>query len=233
LLLALDTSANLCSAAVFDSANNRFVGRKSDDIGRGHAERLMGLLQELLDDGQLVYEDIGRIAVTIGPGSFTGIRVGIAAARGLAFGLDVPVVGIGVLDAIAFQHRQVHHDGPIVVAMDAKRDEIFLQVFDGGSSSGPANVAIADIAANMPLSTCNIAGSAADIVAAQSGRTDIHIISRQSAADIDAVAGLASHNRDWNEKPKPLYLRKADAKPQLDFAVAYKAVSSKQENGRF
>ncbi len=229
ILLALDTSANLCSAALFDDVRYRILALKSEDIGRGHAERLMGLLQELLDEAALSYEDINRIAVTTGPGSFTGIRVGIATARGLALGLEIPVVGVNVLEAIAFQHQRDDLAGniPLVVAMDARRNEFFLQAFNGDKRSVPASIPADDVAAFLPEGNFRIAGSAADMIIKNTSRRDIAVCSIQPAANIDFVARLAASKPTADEKPKPLYLRPADAKPQHNFAVEHAAALGK------
>ena len=135
ILLALDTSANFCSAALYDCGQSKILSQKSEDIGRGHAERLMGLLAEVLETANLEYKDVDRIAAVCGPGSFTGIRVGLATARGLALGLNIPVIGINALEAIAFQHNNSRNiaSTPIVITLDAKRGEVFAQMF---SSSG-------------------------------------------------------------------------------------------------
>lgn len=224
ILLAIDTACNLCSAGLFDCQKGKIIATVSEDIGRGHAERLMGLLAGLLAGAGLNYQDIGRIAATTGPGSFTGIRVGLATARGLALGLGVPVAGIGVLAAIGFQH-QAHNrqnDIPLVVVMEAKRGEVFMQDFGPGKTRPPMAVAVDVIDDHLPRSNFRIAGSAADNVVGLSGRSDVEIVSRQGAVDIECLATMAAQLDVDSQRPKPLYLRSADAKPQLNFAVARK-----------
>ncbi len=182
----------------------------------------MGFLAELLQSHNLVYDDLDRLAVTTGPGSFTGIRVGLATARGLALGLNVPVIGVSVLNAIAYQHCQVRDDlTPLVVAIDAKRKEVFLQSYDyrGNALDEARAVPIAIIAAALPVGPFRLAGSAADVVVAKCDRRDVEICSRQKAADITFVAQLAASLPVSDNKPKPLYLRKADAKPQTGLST--------------
>ena len=98
-ILAIDTSASLCAAAVFDGELE--LGRSVIDIGKGHAEHLMGVIEAALAAANVTYAGMSRIVVAIGPGSFTGIRVGVSTARGLALALGVPAIGISNLDAVA------------------------------------------------------------------------------------------------------------------------------------
>src|SRR5690242_6358756 len=100
ILLAIDTAANLCAASVHDSAADRELGREVLDIGKGHAERLMGVIGSALGQAGVGYRDLERIGVAVGPGSFTGVRVGVAASRGLALALGIAAVGVDTLEAI-------------------------------------------------------------------------------------------------------------------------------------
>ena len=97
-VLAFDTSAAHCAAALL--SGGRIVEARSEDMGRGQAERLMPFLEELLAAHDLGWHDLDRIGVGIGPGNFTGIRISVAAARGLALGLGVPAIGISGFDAL-------------------------------------------------------------------------------------------------------------------------------------
>ena len=232
ILLALDTSANFCSAVLYDCEQGKILSHKSEDIGRGHAERLMGLLAEVLETAELEYKDVDRIAAVCGPGSFTGIRVGLATARGLALGLNIPVIGINALEAIAFQHNNNEDkaETPIVVALDAKRDEVFAQIF---SSSGehlttPQAVALDQIGGFMPDYPFRIAGSGSQAIINAMGEQSCEFVSDQTATSIEYVAKLADQIPDDSNKPSPLYLRSADAKPQDNFAVKRISASLQQ-----
>jgi tRNA threonylcarbamoyladenosine biosynthesis protein TsaB len=224
ILLAFDTSANFCSAALYDCGKRKILSQKSENIGRGHAERLMGLLADVLQSAGLEYKDVNRIAANCGPGSFTGIRVGLATARGLALGLNIPVIGVNALEAIAFQHNNSENNArePIVVALDAKRGEVFAQIFScsGEPLSMPRAVALDQIKDFMPDQPVRIAGSGCKAIINAMEERSYKFCSDQTAANIEDIAKLAAQLADSSNKPLPLYLRSADAKPQNNFAVA-------------
>ncbi len=233
ILLAIDTSANLCSAVLYDCGQGEILSSKSENIGRGHAERLMGLLAEVLEAAELEYKDVSRIAAVCGPGSFTGIRVGLATARGLALGLNIPVIGINALEAIALQHNDTvdNVETPIMVALDAKRGEVFTQIISpsGEHLATPQAVAIDQLKDFAPDQPFRIAGSGAQaIINAIDGQSS-EVLSDQTAASIEYVARLAAQTSVSTNKPSPLYLRSADAKPQNNFAVKRVSTSPQQQ----
>ena len=100
-VLAMDTALGACSAAVLDTVYGGIIAAVSQPMARGQAEALMPLVQRVMNDASLAFADIDRIAVTTGPGSFTGLRVGIAAARGIALAAGRPIVGLTTLAAYA------------------------------------------------------------------------------------------------------------------------------------
>jgi tRNA threonylcarbamoyladenosine biosynthesis protein TsaB len=124
-LLAIDTSAELCSVAV----STEPPVLRSGVVGRAHAERLMPMVEEAMAAARLAFSGLERIAVTIGPGSFTGVRIGVAAARALALATGARAVGIGTLAVHAEAARATAGPVPIVVAIAAARGEIYAQRF--------------------------------------------------------------------------------------------------------
>lgn len=223
-ILAIDTAANLCAACVYDSAESRVAARRSADIGTGHAELLMDLIGEALEEAALSYRDVGAIVVSVGPGSFTGVRIGVAAARGLALALKIPAIGVSTLEALAFEARETHPGRSVLAAIDAKRDEIYVSLHgrDGAVLVEPR---LADLETARRLAVENdaiLAGSAAEFVAVGGKLT---IASRARTADIATYAKAAAVTESSGTRPKPLYLRSVDAKPQQNFALPHKGAA--------
>nr|WP_314090409.1 tRNA (adenosine(37)-N6)-threonylcarbamoyltransferase complex dimerization subunit type 1 TsaB [uncultured Shinella sp.] len=209
IVLAIDTAGTGCSAALYDSNREIVLGAAGADIGRGHAERLMEFVDGALAAAGLDLPAIDRIAVTIGPGSFTGIRVGVAAARGLALALGIPAVGVSTLSALA-----ADRSGPLLVAIDAKRDEVYWQAFaaDGSEATQPAIATVEEARAIAQAHDGDIAGSASALLREEAAvGTD--------GVDIATVARIGACLDPQNHLPKPLYLRGPDAKPQAGFAI--------------
>ena len=218
IVLAIDTAGTGCFAAVYDSSNDRVLAVAGADIGRGHAEQLMAFIDlSLLESGKTL-SDIERIAVTIGPGSFTGIRVGVAAARGFALALGIPAVGVSVLAALAAAVRDIHPDRAVLAAMDAKRDELYCQIFeaDGTPRDEPRIVEIGDADIMFAGFDGVICGSATPRLT----QTHLPDVSQTDRTDIGVVARLAVSADPSASKPSPLYLRGPDVKSQAGFAVA-------------
>ncbi|WP_242219725.1 tRNA (adenosine(37)-N6)-threonylcarbamoyltransferase complex dimerization subunit type 1 TsaB [Shinella zoogloeoides] len=211
IVLAIDTAGTGCYAALYDSNRDAVLGVAGADIGRGHAERLMEFVDAALDAAGLDIKAVGRIAVTVGPGSFTGIRVGVAAARGLALALGVPTVGVSSLAALAADHRT---GAPLMVAMDAKRDEVYWQRFavDGSEATPAAIAAITEARAIAAVHDGALVGSAAHLL--RDG-----VSQGIDSVSIATVARLGAQLSPENHLPKPLYLRGPDAKPQAGFAI--------------
>lgn len=212
IVLAIDTAGVDCAAAVFDSDTGRILGRVSDTIGRGHAERLMAMIDEALAEARLTLANVGRIGVTVGPGSFTGIRVGVAAARGLALALAVECVGVSTLEVLA--ETAPGADKPVLAAINAHRDQVYAQTFEHGTPQGePLLLELEDYLARAAIPGTILIGSASALV------TDRNAETGPDHFPIEIVARLASSAKAQG-KPKPLYLRGPDAKPQTGFAVS-------------
>ncbi len=129
IVLALDTALAACSAAI--SRDGVTLASRSERIGRGHDRVLMPMLGAVLADAGLDYADLDGIAATVGPGAFTGIRIGLAAARGLVLALGRPGAGVTTLESLAARAGP----GPLVATLDSGRGDFFAQAFDGDGAT--------------------------------------------------------------------------------------------------
>jgi tRNA threonylcarbamoyladenosine biosynthesis protein TsaB len=216
-ILAIDTALEACSAAVLDTELGTIVARESIAMARGHAEALMPLVSRVMENSGLDFARIDRIAVTTGPGSFTGMRVGIAAARGLGLAAGKPVVGLSTLAAFSAPFIAYDDTLPVAAAIDARHGHVYLQVL------GPAGRTlvlprIASIEEAMRLSYgdgVRLVGNAANLLAdAWPPRRPPVAVEQRAAPDIDWVARLGAAAAETTSPPKPLYLRAPDAQPQ-------------------
>lgn len=223
-LLAIDCAASLCAACVYDQTAGRTLGREARDLGRGHAEHLMGVIATALEAAGKTYADLDRIAVSVGPGSFTGVRVGVSTARGLALALKIPAVGVTTLEAIATEGFVRAGDvAPeyVLAAIDGGRDGIYTGVYDrfGSVRYHPAIATLEEAARLASQQGYALAGSAAGRIEALAGG-DVRMTGFEGAtADIAVYARLAAGKKVPHIKPNPLYLRAPDAKPQAGFVL--------------
>lgn len=229
LILAIDTALDACAVAVLDSETNALRAHESQTMARGHAEALMPMVERVMQAAALPFTALDRIAVTVGPGSFTGLRVGISAARGLGLAAGKPVVGVTTLSAYAAPYLS-ESGGPIISLIDARHDHVYMQVVssDGAPLIRPRVAPIADIFAAVSFGTPRLAGNAARIVADRwpTGIASPTSIEQQSAVDITWVAWLGVAADPETSIPRPLYLRPPDAKPQVAAALDQPASSS-------
>ncbi len=218
-LLAIDTAQEACSVGVIDGARQVL---KSEIVGRGHAERLMDMVRVAMEDAGLTYGDLDRIAVTVGPGSFTGLRVGIAAARGLALATGAPAVGIGTLAVHAETARHEVGETPVLAVLSAGRGELYGQSFAAdGTPQGPPEAAPADDFARRIAANTLIAGSGAAALAEILGdEARARTVHTRSAPDIASLCRLGAAAPLSAQAPRPLYLRPPDAKPQVGGRIA-------------
>lgn len=221
MILAIDCAANLCSACVYDSEKDRELGRKVLDLGRGHAEHLIAVIVAALGAAGKTYAGLGSIVVSVGPGSFTGLRVGVATARGLSLALKIPAIGVTTLEALATEAWESFPQRPVLVVLDGGRGEIHGALYDeaGKLSSGPAAITLEEAAAmtTMAAKGLILTGSAAMRVAEAAGQS-LDVCANAATADIAVYARLGARKAP-DGKPKPLYLRGADAKPQAGFIL--------------
>lgn len=225
ILLAIDCAASLCAASVYDVDAGRELGRSVRDLGKGHAEHLMAVIDEALAQAGKSYADLGRIAVSTGPGSFTGVRVGVSAARGFSLALKIPAVGVSTLEALAQETRDALGERSVFAALDAGRAEIHAALYDEGGAvlREPAVLTLEEAATIAASGAVALAGTAARMVA------DAVVVDKVfqfgpmlATADIGTYARLAA-GKEPGERPKPVYLRAPDAKPQAGFVLPREA----------
>ena len=124
LILAIDTALDACAAALLDTEAGKLIAQEAQAMKRGHAEALMPLIGRVIAASGIAFTDLGRIAVTTGPGSFTGLRVGLSAARGIALAANIPAVGVTTLAAYAAPIVSQNDEHPVVSAIDARHDHV-------------------------------------------------------------------------------------------------------------
>lgn len=218
-LLAFDTAQGAMSAAVVDGGT--VLAHHFELRTRGHAEELMGMIGAVLAEAGVKPADLTALAVTIGPGTFTGLRVGLAAARGLALARALPLVGITTLEAVAAPVTCAA-DETIAAVFDARRDEIYLQAFDHAHLplSEPLIVPLDEAADHLPGTRFVVVGTGAGLLAARLADKGLVCALAQAPAQPDALivaqlalARLKAHGPDhFRIAPAPLYLRAPDAK---------------------
>ena len=217
-VLAIDTALEACSAAVLDTEQGGISARESLPMLRGHAEALLPLIARVMDSAGLEFAALDRIAVTTGPGSFTGLRVGIAAARGIALAAGKPAVGLSTLAAYAAPLIAADDTVPVVAVIDARHDHVYLQVFGPGGRTvvTPRVASLREALRAAATGAPRLIGTAAEMLAAAwpADQRAPRLVDARRAPDVDWVARLGAAATDTGVPPKPLYLRAPDAQPQ-------------------
>ena len=217
LILAIDTALDACAAAVLDTDAGKLIARESQAMKRGHAEALMPLIARVMKASGIAFTALDRIAVTTGPGSFTGLRVGLSAARGIALAAEKPVVGLTTLTAFAAPVVAENGEHPIISVIDARHEHVYFQVVSGDGSPlikpkvAPIDEALEASRLGAPL----LVGNAAAILA---DRWPAHAappfkVDPQPAPDISWVAWVGAAVSPETAPARPYYLRAPDAKP--------------------
>ncbi len=200
LILAFDTSAAHCAAALI--FGNDVITHAHENMAKGQAERLFPLLEELLAEADKGWHDLSAIGVCTGPGNFTGVRISVASARGLALSLKIPAIGVSILDALAFQQND-----KTASLLDARRERAFIQLYQSGAAlSEPKLVPVRDLKeslTNVVQINCREPLPFTDT---------LNLACYLPSNPILSVAQIArSRLGHDNPRPSPLYLRPADA----------------------
>jgi tRNA threonylcarbamoyladenosine biosynthesis protein TsaB len=219
IVLAIDTALGACAAAVYDAGLGQALAVQSIAMERGHAETLMPLIERVMREAAVSFEDLERVITTVGPGSFTGLRVGISAARGIGLASDKPVAGVSTLDALAAPFVTETETVPIVAAIDARHGNFYLQMLGAGGRKliSPRVLSMKETLRSIAIGLVRIIGSGADAIASQWPTPDIPsplLVDSRAAPDILWVARLGSRVDPAAAPPRPFYLRAPDATPQ-------------------
>ena len=215
-VLAIDTALEACSAAVLE--RGIITASETLPMALGHAEALMPLVARVMDLADIEFADLDRIAVTTGPGSFTGLRVGISATRGIALASGKPAIGLSTLAAFGAPLIAEDDNTNVVAAIDARHDNVYLQVFGAGGRTlvAPRIATLRDAVRAATTGPARIIGTAAAQVAAAwpKGAEPPLQVEQLRAPDIVWIARLGAAATEGYGPPKPLYLRAPDAQPQ-------------------
>lgn len=224
-ILAIDTALAATSACVFAAGTEAPEAAESIAMERGHAEALLPLIARVMAVSEGGFSRLSRIAVTVGPGSFTGLRIGVAAARAFGLAWQLPVVGVSTLAALAAPLIIEKQPGQVVAAIDAHHDNIYLAAFgaDGRALVLPRLVALRDAMRLLEPGPLRLIGSGAPMLAIEataSGR-DVRLIDEAIAPDILWVAKLGLLADPQTSPARPLYLKAPDVKPPLRQPVIF------------
>lgn len=208
LILAFDTSAAHCAAAL--SQGGALIGHCREDMRKGQAERLFPMLEDLLSRHGASWSDLTALGVGVGPGNFTGIRIAVSSARGLAMGLNIPAFGVSAFEALA-----LGIDGPVLALVPATAGNCYVQRLDGGDRSLAHLITGTDVptAFCAPSPTC--VGYQSDDLAAAIGAQSA-TPQYDTAQAIALIAHLRAVAGETPDAPAPMYIRPADAAPASD-----------------
>jgi len=214
-ILAIDTALSAASACVYEEGAESPLSADTMAMERGHAEALMPLIDRVIAHAGGGFAALDRIAVTIGPGSFTGLRVGIAAARALGVACKVPVTGVSTLTALAAPVIIEQKPGLVAVAIDARNGEVYFAAFapDGRCVSAPRALPAKEALRSLGSGPVRIVGSGAAIVAAEAAATgtEVEVIRPFPGLDVLWVAKLGLLADPDHAPPRPLYLKAPSA----------------------
>ena len=212
-ILAVDTATAACSAALM--SDGEIIAARHEAMMRGHAEALLPMVEAVM--AGVAYDTLGLIAATVGPGAFTGLRVGLAAARGLALAGGLPMIGVTPLEALAHGAGESRGERSVVAVLNARREEVYYQPFDGALTPlSPPRVGAAE-AVELPEGPVLLVGDGADLIPAARDGSRAHVETMPLLLpDAAVVAAIAAARFDPtappDSPPEPLYLRSSGAR---------------------
>jgi tRNA threonylcarbamoyladenosine biosynthesis protein TsaB len=222
-VLAIDTALGACSVCVMEAGRPLPISLDIEEMATGHAEALMPMIERVMAQVDGGFESLERVAVTVGPGSFTGLRIGIAAARAIGLAASIPVVGVSTLSAYAAPLVDPQEGGVIAVGIDARHGALFFQAFTAGGRTIvlPRVISAREAGRAIGAGPVRLAGSGAAALATEAMALGLKaaIADLRAAPDITWVARLGLAADPETATAKPLYLRAPTAAPQEGKAV--------------
>jgi tRNA threonylcarbamoyladenosine biosynthesis protein TsaB len=215
-ILAIDTALDACSVCIASDSTDDLLAHESMILGRGHAEALLPMIERVVARAEGGFEALDRVAVTVGPGSYTGLRVGLSAARAIGLATGIPVVGVTTLSALLAPLLAQNGEGLIVAAIDARHGSVYLQAMSmtDGIVVPPSHLPVFEAAAMLD-GVVTLVGSGAPLVAQAAKARGLNTaVAGTGAAEIAWVASLGMLADPAQALARPLYLRGPDAQPQ-------------------
>ena len=216
-ILAIDTALSAVSACVLDSGESEPLARELAPMERGHAEALLPLITRVVGAVDGGFGSIDRVAVTVGPGSFTGIRIGLSAAQGIALARKIELVGVSTLAALAAPHILEPFEDVVAAAIDARNGQVFVAAYgpDGRGVLAPRRMSAHEALRALGDGPLRLVGSGAALLEPQARASGVaaRIVDTAAAPDIAFVARLGLVANPADAPARPFYLKAPDAKP--------------------
>ncbi len=217
-ILAIDTALSACSVGIFDDDHGGVIASQTIAMDRGHAEAIIPIISEEMEKVPGSFGSLDRICVTVGPGSFTGIRVGISAARAIGLALQIPVVGVATLSALAAPLVLDGSTGNVVAIIDARHGNIYITAYAHGGRMflTPRILAVRDALRLLGSGPFRFVGPGAPLLAIEAWSLGYvaEVEGEMISPDISFVARLGMVADPASAPPRPLYIKAPDAKPQ-------------------
>ncbi|GJE25619.1 tRNA (adenosine(37)-N6)-threonylcarbamoyltransferase complex dimerization subunit type 1 TsaB [Methylobacterium organophilum] len=216
-ILAIDTALDACSVCVARDDSDDLDAEETMTLARGHAEALLPMVERVMARIEGGFDGLARVAVTVGPGSYTGLRVGLSAARAIGLATGLPVVGVTTLSALLAPQLALNGDGLVAAAIDARHGAIYLQAMSiaGGVTVSPRHVRVEEAVRLLEGRPVTVVGSGAPALAAAiEAAGGAATLGETGPPPIAWVASLGLVADPAHALPRPLYLRGPDAQPQ-------------------